>query len=313
MKRKQPAAIRSFLFTPGNHPRKVAKVFGAGADAVILDLEDAVAAAEKVATRQGVVAALKGRGDGLGYVRVNPVDGELCRDDLAAVVGAWLDGVVVPKIETPEQLRLAAEWLDECERLAGIEPGRIDLMPIIETAAGVERANEIAASTGRISRLAFGAGDYTLDLDYQWGPEEEVLSYARSRLSHASRMAGIEPPVDTVVLQIYEDERFLASARRGRMFGFGGKLCIHPRQVPLCNAVFTPDEAELEHARAVVRAFEAAEAAGSASIQLDGYFIDYPIVYKAQRILALSERLAGPKGSNTNASERQEMTHEELT
>ena len=164
-------------------------------------------------------------------------------------------------------------------------------MPIIETARGVETAAEIATAGSRIRRLAFGGGDYTLDLDYEWSADEDVLAYARARLSHASRLGGLQPPIDTVVLQIKDDARFVASAQRGRKFGFGGKLCIHPSQIPLTNAIFSPSPEEIAHAKAVVAAFEAAEASGSASIQLDGYFIDYPIVYKSQRILALAALL----------------------
>ncbi len=283
-------AIRSYLFAPGNHPKKIAKVFGVGADAVILDLEDAVAVDEKEATRALVVAAMQSERAPLGYVRVNPVDSIYFEADMEAVTGAWLDGIVVPKLESAEQLQSAVALLQRIEERRELEPGSIDLMPIIETARGIENANEVAAAHSRVRRVAFGAGDYTLDLGYQWDPEEEVLSYARSRLSHATRLAGLEPPVDTVVLQIYDDQQFLASAGRGRMFGFGGKLCIHPRQVPLCNELFTPSAKEIEEASAVVRAFEAAEASGSASIQLDGYFIDYPIVDKARRVLQLAAR-----------------------
>jgi citrate lyase subunit beta/citryl-CoA lyase len=169
--------------------------------------------------------------------------------------------------------------------------GSLDLMPIIETAAGVERARKIATADSRIKRMAFGGGDYTLDLNYEWNADESVLAYARAKLSHAARLGNLEPPIDTVVLQIKDDERFVQSARHGKQFGFGGKLCIHPAQIPLTHQVFTPSDEEIAHARAVVAAFEAAEAEGSASIQLDGYFIDYPIVYKSQRILALADSL----------------------
>lgn len=287
---KQQLAIRSFLFTPGNHPRRVEKVFQSGADAVILDLEDAVAVAEKEATRQSVVEAFSARLDSscLRYVRINSLDTPYSEEDVSVCVGEWLHGVVLPKVEGAEQLRAVDARLMQAEKEAGLETGSIDLMPIVETARGVEFANEIALAVPRVSRLAFGGGDYTLDLDYEWTADEEVLAYARARLSHASRVANIAPPIDTVVLQIKDNDRFEASARRGRKHGFGGKLCIHPDQVPLANAVFTPSEEEIEQAKAVVAAFEAAEAEGSASIQLDGYFIDYPIVYKSQRILNLA-------------------------
>lgn len=281
--------IRSFLFTPGNHPRKVEKVFGASADAVILDLEDAVAIAEKVATRAIVKAAMQQPRHCLGYIRVNALGTGYCEEDIRAVVGPWLDGIVIPKVESSATLMAIDELVSKAERNAGMAPGSIDIMPIIETARGVECAVEIAAAP-RVRRLSFGGGDYTLDLDYIWTADEEVLSYARARISHASRMANLDPPIDTVVLQINDDERFCASATRGKKFGFAGKLCIHPGQVPLCNTIFTPSPEEIAHAEAVVAAFEAAENTGSASIQLDGYFIDYPIVYKSQRILALARK-----------------------
>jgi len=282
--------IRSFLFTPGNHPRKIEKVFNASADAVILDLEDAVAIAEKVATRVRVKTAMQQPRSCLGYIRVNALDTGYCEEDIKAVLGPWLDGIVIPKVESVATVLTVDELISEAERDAGIPVGSIDLMPIIETARGVEFATEIASAAPRVRRLAFGGGDYTLDLDYIWSADEEVLSYARARISHASRVANIDPPIDTVVLQINDNERFLASATRGRKFGFAGKLCIHPAQVPLTNSTFTPNAEEITHAEAVVAAFETAERDGSASIQLDGYFIDYPIVYKAQRIIALARK-----------------------
>ncbi len=286
--------LRSFLFTPSNHARRVEKVFQVGADAVILDLEDAVAINEKPAARQCVVDAFRSRPDSRTkyYVRVNGVDTPFCEEDIKATVGPWLDGVVLPKVESRSCLNHLERLLAAAEAEQGMAVGSLDLMPIIETAAGIEAAKKIATADSRIRRMAFGGGDYTLDLNYEWNADETVLAYARAKLSHAARLGGLEPPIDTVVLQIKDDERFLQSARQGKQFGFGGKLCIHPSQVPLTHQIFTPSEEEVAHARAVVAAFETAEAEGSASIQLDGYFIDYPIVYKSQRILALADKLS---------------------
>ncbi|WP_435219581.1 HpcH/HpaI aldolase/citrate lyase family protein [Luminiphilus sp. nBUS_07] len=298
MPQRELAVIRSFMFTPANHPRRVEKVFQIGADAVILDLEDAVAVAEKVGARDDVVAAFSGsQRDCLHYVRINSVETEFWRDDIQATVGSWLDGIVVPKVESAVALLEVERAIAEAEDKAGLAAGCLDILPIIETAKGVEAAAEIATAGSRVRRFAFGGGDYTLDLDYEWSADEDVLAYARARLSHASRLGGLLPPIDTVVLQINDDARFTASAQRGRKFGFGGKLCIHPSQVPLTNAIFSPSAEEIAHATAVVAAFEAAEASGSASIQLDGYFIDYPIVYKSQRILALAALLNEPRVS----------------
>ncbi len=295
MKKTLPSGLRSFMFAPGNHPRRVQKVFELGADVVILDLEDAVALAEKAATRSVVVAALQKPRNSLGYVRVNAVETEWCLDDIRAVVGSWLDGIVLPKTESAATLRKMDGWIANAERSAGLQPGGLDLVPIIETARGIENATEIAAATPRVRRLAFGGGDYTHDLDLIWTPEEHELAYARARLTHASRVAGIEPPIDTVVLEVKDTERFRRSARNGRGMGFHGKLCIHPDQVAACNEAFTPSAAEIEQARTIVAAFAEAEARGLASIQVNGQFIDYPIVYKAQRILAQVGRGLEPK------------------
>ena len=291
--RPMPSGVRSYLFAPGNHPRKVEKVFTTGADAILLDLEDAVPPNEKIATRAVVVAAMRAPRRARGYVRVNGLETEWCADDIAAVAGPWLDGLVLPKVESAEQVRQASAWIAAAERAAGLPIGRLELMAIVETARGIAFADEIAAADKRLARLAFGGGDYTNDLDLEWTLEERELDYARARLTHASRLAGIEPPVDTVVIAVKDIERFRVSARNGRRMGLYGKLCIHPDQVAPCNEVFTPDAAQVAHARAVVEAFERAEASGSASIQVDGQFVDYPIVFKARRILAAAARADG--------------------
>lgn len=281
--------FRSFLFTPGNHPRKVAKVFDAGADAVILDLEDAVAIAEKPATRAVVVEALKNARRCLGYVRVNAYDTPYCFRDLTSVVGPWLDGIVLPKVESADQM-LSVSWiLDQLEAEQGMEPGTIDLMPIVETGRGMANLTDIANCGSRARRLSFGAGDYTLDMNMRWSHDESELHHARATMAMHSRAAGLEPPVDTVFIHIGERHRdaLRNSAELPKTMGFQGKLCIHPEQVGPVNETFTPSAADIEHARKVVEAFEQAEAEGSASIQVDGYFVDYPIVEKARRSLAI--------------------------
>lgn len=288
------SANRSFLFCPGNHPKKVAKVFDSGADAVILDLEDAVAVQDKIATRATVVEALKRERSCSGYVRINSFDSEYAAGDVLAVVGPWLDGIVLPKLESVAQLE-AVDWLmAHAEREAGMSEGSLDLMPIVETAQGIRAAQHLEGLPARVRRLSFGAGDYTLDLNLRWHADEAVLTDARAQLVRASRVAELEPPIDTVVIQINDADRFAASARRGLDMGFQGKLCIHPAQVAPCNEAFTPGDDEVNHARRVVAAFEEAEASGNTSIQLDGYFIDYAIVYKSQRILDLMEKIGPP-------------------
>lgn len=283
--------LRSFLFAPGNHARKVEKVFGIAADAVILDLEDAVATSEKAATRAMIVTALQRPRGCLAYVRVNAMSTEFCYGDLQAVVRPGLDGVILPKVESVWQLK-AVDWLlGELERANGLEVGNVDLMPIIETGAGIAAVREIAAAGTRVRRLAFGAGDYMLDMGLAWTHGEEELSHARAAVAVASRAAGLEPPIDSVWVELRDVEGCEASAQRVLRMGYQGKMCIHPDQVPITNRVFTPSDAEVAHAKRVVAAFLKAEAEGSASIQLDGHFIDYPFVYRAQRILATVERI----------------------
>jgi citrate lyase subunit beta/citryl-CoA lyase len=283
---------RTFLFAPGNHPRRVEKAFEVGADAVILDLEDAVAISEKAATRSVVVDALQGPRRCRGYIRVNALDTRFCFEDIVASVAKRVDGIVLPKVERASDIE-KVEWL-MCglEEKAGLPVGGIDLIPILETGKGIAHAREICAAGGRLKRAAFGAGDYTRDMNLDWTMDEAELAPAQAEVALASRINGLEPPLDSVFIHIREDDAFTASARRAKQYGFQGKMCIHPNQVGLANAVFTPTEEEAAWARKIVAAFEEAEAAGSASIQLDGYFVDYPIVIKARRTVALAEAVA---------------------
>jgi citrate lyase subunit beta/citryl-CoA lyase len=285
--------LRTCLFAPGNHPRKVEKVFGLGADAVILDLEDAVAVNEKVAARQAVVEALKRPRHCKGYVRVNAGDTPFCYGDLQVIVGDWLDGIVLPKVESAAQL-LTIDWLlAQLERERGLPEGRIDLVPIIETGKGVAAVHEIAGAGSRVRRLSFGAGDYTRDMGMNWTLEENELTHARSEIVLASRVAGLEPPIDTVFIHIGKHlDALKRTTQLARDHGFQGKLCIHPEQVEPINEIFTPTEKEIAHAKKIVDAFEAAEASGSASIQVEGYFVDYPIVEKAKRVLKVAKKLS---------------------
>jgi citrate lyase subunit beta/citryl-CoA lyase len=277
--------LRSFLFAPGNHARRVEKALSLDADAVILDLEDAVATAEKRATRDAVIAALARPRRALLYVRVNAVDTEFCYGDLAAVVRPGLDGVILPKVESTAGL-VTADWLlGQLEREQGLMPRTIDLVPIIETARGLNQIDAILAAGTRVKRVAFGAGDFTLDVNMAWSRGEAELAYARAKIVTASRAAGIEAPFDTVWVDLADEEGLEASARTALGFGFQGKMCIHPNQIAVVNRVFTPSEAEIAFAERVVVAFARAEAEGSAAIQLDGKFIDYPILYRAQRVL----------------------------
>ena len=293
-----PAPSRTFLFAPGDHARRAEKALNLGADAAILDLEDAVAISAKAAARGLVRAALEWPRSCRGFVRVNGFDTPFCPSDIQAVVSPRLDGLVLPKLEEPAQL-VAVDWLmRDLERQAGLPDRGIEVMPIIETARGMVGLAALtacaAALGGRVRRFSFGAGDYTLDLGIHWDLMETTLESARSRMVLHSRAAGLEAPVDTVWIELRETEAFAASCARGAAMGFQGRLCIHPDQIGPAHAAYSPAAAEVARAQRIVSAFAAAEAAGLASIQVDGRFVDYPVVERAQRLIALAERIARP-------------------
>jgi citrate lyase subunit beta/citryl-CoA lyase len=252
---------------------------------VILDLEDAVAIAEKPATRAAVVAAYAQPRTGLLYVRVNAADTEFCHGDFTAIVRAGLDGIILPKVESAAPIQTIDWLLGNLERERGLSPDAIDLIPIIETAKGLTNIEAILGAGTRVKHCAFGAGDFTLDVNMIWSRAESELAYARARVVTASRAAGIEAPLDTVWVDLQDEEGLEASTRIALAWGFQGKMCIHPNQIGVVNRVFTPTNAEIDFAERVVAAFAQAEKEGSAAIQLDGKFIDYPIVYRAQRTL----------------------------
>ena len=277
--------MKSLLFAPGNHARRVEKALSLAADGVILDLEDAVAISEKASTRAVVVEAFDKPRSGKLYVRVNAMGAEWCHGDITAIVRPGLDGIVLPKVEHAHELSTADWLIGALERERGLPVGAIDLIPIIETALGLSNLQRICRSGPRVKRLAFGAGDFTLDIGMVWSRSEAELLPYRSACVLESRAAGLEPPLDTVWADLRDLDGFIASARHAAALGFQGKMCIHPDQIAEANAAFAPDEATIAKSRRIVEAFDKAEAEGMASIQLDGQFIDYPIVQRARRVL----------------------------
>jgi citrate lyase subunit beta/citryl-CoA lyase len=202
-----------------------------------------------------------------------------------------VDGIVLPKTESVRDIQIADWMIGRLERERGLKEGSIDLMPLIETGRGLGNLREILGAKTRIRRVAFGAGDFSLDMNLQWTADElELLPY-RNEIVMLSRWAGLEPPIDTVWINLQDTSGFANSARRAKQLGFQGKLCIYPDQVPVVNEAFTPSELEVQKARRLVAAFEQAEKEGSSSFQLDGQFIDYPILYAAQKVLALYDMI----------------------
>ena len=289
--KREFAWLRSALFVPGNRPDRIEKAVQTNADAVIIDLEDAVPLSQKVETRKRVREKIATCGGKKIIVRVNALHSEFGLDDFKEVISNGLSGVMVPKVETPSDIRQIDAIVTEVEKKVGIEPGSIFMLPLIESALAVENAFAIASvktEPDRFFSLSFGAADFALDMGIAITLSGEELIYPRARLAVACRAAGLAPPVDTPFMIDLKDRQALeADIRRAIRFGFQGKLCIHPNQVEICNQLFSPTEEEVAYARKVIDTFEKAEAEGVAAIQLEGKFIDYPVVERCRRILKM--------------------------
>ena len=292
--------VRSWLYAPGNNPRLLDKVFGAGSDAVILDLEDAVPPTEKERARGLVAETLAGRPNQPGpvvFVRINHPDGPLAEADIAAVVQPGLAGLRLPKVESPESVRRVERLVAAAERHAGLPPGSVVLVCNIESAAGVWWAADIARSSPRVLALAFGAADFVRDVGATVGGAGLETLYARSRLVLAARVAGVRPPVDSVYTRLDDEDGLERTTRQGRDLGFFGRSAIHPRQIPVINRAYTPGDEEVSRAREVVTAARSAEATGSGALRMpNGEFVDVAIVRRAEAVLQLAEALGAPAG-----------------
>jgi citrate lyase subunit beta / citryl-CoA lyase len=291
--------IRSFLFTPANVPRRVDKALGLAADAVILDLEDSVAPQDKAPSRKSVVEAARKPRQGLLYVRVNAPSSSSCYEDLAETLAPGIDGVVVPKIESAADLH-AIDWLmANLERMRGIAEGALDLMPQIETAAGMQRVDRILQARSlrsyrapwRVKRVCFGAADYAHALALSPSLDEPELADARARLVLASRAAGLENPIDSPWFHFKEAAAFARSLERSRRGGFQGRCCVHPDQIAPVNAAYAPTSDEIAAAERIVRAFRESESRGAAALEVDGQMVDYPVAERAQSLLEVARRL----------------------
>jgi citrate lyase subunit beta/citryl-CoA lyase len=277
--------LRSLLFVPGDRPERMEKALGLGADALILDLEDSVAAAAKPAAREAVAAFLSTAKRTIPlFVRVNPLDGGLADADLEAVVKAAPDGIMLPKSEGGISVR------DLDHRLTKLGNTKAVILALAtETASSIFQLGTYGGLTKRLVALSWGAEDLPAAVGAATAREEDgsftpPYELARSLTLFGAHAAGV-PAIETVYPNFKNVEGMTAYAARGRRDGFSGMLAIHPSQIPIINQAFSPSEAELEHARKVVEAFEANPGAGV--LQLDGKMIDYPHLKQAKRILAL--------------------------
>jgi citrate lyase subunit beta / citryl-CoA lyase len=279
-------APRSYLYVPGDRPDRMAGAAGRGADALILDLEDAVAVPAKVAARQAVASFLREAPGGVQWwVRVNA---ETLADDVGAVAGPALTGVVLPKAE-PALLGALDRVLIDAERVAGLPAGGVAVMATIETARGLVAAEHVAAGP-RVVRIGLGEADLAGELGLQPGPDREEFWPLRSRIVVASAAAGILPPVGPVETAVRDDERLRSTTRLLLRQGFRARTAIHPAQVAAINEVFTPSAEELAAAREVLDGLERARADGSGvAVTADGRFVDEAVARSAREVVGRAD------------------------
>ena len=266
---------RTFLFVPANRVERIVKALATGTDVVVVDLEDAVAPADKPAARQALLTWLDSHPGERITVRINAADTQWHAADLAACRHSGIAGVMLPKADSAAQVEHAHD--------ASGKP----VLCIVETALGIEALPDIASARG-CARLVFGKLDLAVELDLtpdESDPEELVFLPWRARLVLASQRAQLPAPVDGVFTLIGDDTGLARYAARARRHGFSGQLLIHPGQVAGASAAFTPSAQDIEWAHAVCRL---AEAAGGGVVVLDGRMIDAPVIARAQRILALA-------------------------
>jgi len=283
--------LRSLLFVPGSQPRMLSKARNVGADALILDLEDAVAGDQKPAARQNVHRTLiEGFPDTLVVVlRVNTLDSGLLDRDLTEAYTPRVDAICLPKCHTAADVQAIDARLGALEDRTGIAQGTVRLLPMVESARGVLGAPAIARACPRVWGVGFGAEDFTADMGMRRTREGGEIAWARAAVSLAAHAAGAEP-IDGIFADFHDLPGVREDAAQARCLGYTGKMLIHPAQVAPVHEAFAPTPDDVAHARRVIDAFEAAAALGSGVAVVDGAMIDRPVVLRAQRVLAIAGR-----------------------
>jgi citrate lyase subunit beta / citryl-CoA lyase len=273
--------VRSYLYVPGSDPRRIEKALASEADAVILDLEDAVAPNRKEEARKTVAEVLRSEHEKPILVRINAPDSVLAEEDVEAVAGLRLAGLRLPKTESPQAVRRVAERLENLGCEAGIQC-------LIESALGLELAFEIARAHEKVAGMSIGEADLAADLGVRG---DAGLLYARSRLVAGTRAAGLPGPVQSVYTNVRDAEGLHRSTMEGKNMGFVGRSAIHPAQIAVINEVFTPTEEEVAEAKDLLARLEESSGTGTGAFALeDGRFVDEAVVGSARLTLALARR-----------------------
>jgi len=289
---KEYTPMRSALFAPGSRPELIDKAIRTAADLIIIDLEDAVPHDKKEEARSNAREKIVQYRERKIIIRINGVGSDFFMADLNEVVTQDLWCLMVPKVEYSADVQKLNTLLFHMEEKNAIKHGAVKVMPLIETAQGVQNISAIL-SDGSLSQrfitCAFGAADYTLDMGIDMTQNGDELLYPRSRIAMACRAAGLEPPLDSpYMIDIKDVEGLKTDALRGKQLGFQGKLCVHPIQIEPCNQIFSPTPEEIHYAEKVILAFDKAKDKGAGALQLDGKFIDEPIVEKARRVMKMA-------------------------
>ena len=284
---------RSALIMPVNVPKFVERAYTRGADAIVLDLEDSVPPREKPNARTMIREAIKtaGRGGSDVLVRINKPF-ELAVPDLDSAIWPGLTGIVFPKAESSVEVQILDRLIAEREMARGLPVGEIQVAILVETALGVQHMAEIACASPRAVSLSLGAEDFAKDIAVDPSPAGIEQAYGKGMAVVAARLAGIQPQGLRSTLADFSDlEGLKQSVQEARQLGFKGASCIHPSQVPVLNEHFSPTPAEVQYARRMVEVYKEAEAAGRASVALDGKMIDIPIVDRALIVLRRAEAI----------------------
>ncbi|MEU7747829.1 CoA ester lyase [Nonomuraea sp. NPDC049158] len=278
--------LRSLLFVPGTRTEWLAKAAATGADAAILDLEDAVPQAGKATARARVADAVAGAtGDMALFVRINPLDGWAAAEDLRAITHARLAGVVLPKVAGEADVRLADRLLSWCEREHGLPEGQIALVPLLESAAALRAAYDIGRAAPRVAYLGAvtgKGGDVERAVGYRWSPEGTETLALRSRVLLDVRAAGAPCPIAGLWTTIADLEGLRAFAEQNRSLGYEGMMAIHPSHVPVINEVFSPTPEELARYARMIAAVAAAQGRGAGAITFEGEMVDEAMAARAR-------------------------------
>ena len=289
---------RSMLFLPGNNPNMLINGNCLGSDAVIFDLEDAVSPVEKDAARilvRNTMRYMDFRGCEI-IVRINSIDTPFWKQDIDEILPQKPGLILLPKTGSAQDVLEADAYITAVEERLGMEKNTVGLMPLIETAMGVENAFQIASSTKRVKALFLGAEDLTADLQCKRTKEGREIEYARTRLVVAARAAGVDV-YDTPFTDVNDDEGIVKDAQLAKALGFTGKASISPRHVEVINSVFSPTQKDVDYAYEVMDAITLAKEQGKGAIALHGKMIDAPIVARAQQTIAMAQALGMERGN----------------